>query len=175
MAKAAKKKAAKAAPETKSIISAENREKMRNRVPDWLAKLITGVACPLVEKTVTERDGDGKKTKTVKVPGDVDVKLLFGLATENGIDVKPYKAQEGSQGFAGRMRMTIRNMLQGVAKQRHGLVVGGKFTKAPAEWLTAKKAPESPTHTKDGEKIAKKSEPKAEAKAPAKKKTAKAA
>lgn len=163
MAKAAKKAPAKkaAAPPTASIVDPKYRDAYKNKEPDWLAKLIVGVAQPLVEKKQTTVDGDKKSTKTIKVPGDVDVKALFALAKENGCDVTKYKTQEGSQGFAGRMRMTVRNMLQAVAKQRHGLVVGGKFTKAPAEWLSEKGAPEAPSHTKDGEKIAKKVDKKA--------------
>lgn len=165
MAKAAKKapakKAAKAAPEasTKSIVDPKYREAYKQRGPDWLGQLIIGVAQPTVDKTVSVPDGEGgRKTVKKKAPSDVDIKALFGLAKENGLDIAKYKAQEGSHGFAGRMRMTIRNMLQAVAKQRHGIYVGGTFKKAPAEWLTEKKAPESPTHTKDGEKIAKKKE-----------------
>jgi len=163
MAKPAAKKAAKAAPakkaaapasETKSIVDPKYRDKYKNTGPDWLGAIIISVAQPLVEKTVKVTDEAGSKTKTVKVPGDVDVKALFGLATENGLDIKKYKAQEGTHGFAGRMRMTIRNMLQAVAKQRHGITVGGTFKKAPAEWLAEKKAPDAPTHGKDGVKIA---------------------
>lgn len=163
--KAAKAPAKKAAPaaETKSIVDPKYRDAYKTKGPDWLGTLIIGVAQPLVEKSVKVVEGDSKKTKTTKVPGDVDVKALFKLAEENGLDIKKYKSQEGSHGFAGRMRMTIRNMLQAVAKQRHGIYVGGTFKKAPAEWLAEKKAPDAPTHTKDGEKIAKKAEKKAAA------------
>lgn len=163
----AKKKAPakKAAPasDVKSIVDPKYREAYKNREPDWLAKLIAGVAQPLVEKKVTEVDGETKKVKTIKVPGDIDIKALFGLAKENGLDVAVYKSQEGSHGFEGRMRMTIRNMLQGAAKRQHGLNVGGKWTKAPAEWLAEKGAPEAPTHGKDGVKLEKKAAKKAAA------------
>lgn len=131
---------------------------------DWLAELLDKTATKT--RTVNVRKPDPEDAeKTVLVPeeraGGVDTDKLFALAKENGIENAKLNAARGTgkdgadpHGFAGRARMTLRNELQTVAKQRHGLVVNGEFVEAPADWLTAKSAPEAPTHTKAGEKIA---------------------
>jgi len=153
-APAAPAKAAPAATEgttQKSIVDPKYRNKYAT--PDWLGALIAGAVQPMVDKVKTIVDGETKSTKTVKVPGEVDVDALFALAKENGLDVAKYESAARGHGFGGRMRMTIRNMLQATAKQRHGVHVNGKFKEAPAEWLAEKKAPEAPTHKKDGTKI----------------------
>ena len=148
-----------AAPSTqKSIIGAKYRDG-RYKEPDWLGKLINDVCVTKGtkdKKVAVEGEEGAFKTIQVETNDGVDVDALFKLARENGLDAKveKFEAQRDGHGFSGRFRMTVRNMLQAVAKQRHGIVVGGKFQVAPAEWLEAKDAPKVPTHTPEGEKIA---------------------
>lgn len=145
-----------AAPKTeaKSIINSKYRDG-RYKKQDWLGETIGKVAN--TTKEVEKKVQDGEETKVVKtvVSAGINVPALFTLAAENGLDVTKYNSQTESHGFPGRFRMTVRNMLQKVAKQRHGIVIGGKFTPAPADWLESKGAAEKPTHTPTGEKIAK--------------------
>lgn len=150
----------------KSIINSKYRDgRYKAENQDWLGKLV-GEKCT----TFTDRDKkvpvEGQegafKTVTEKVADGVDVDAVFKLGRENGLNLDKYEAQRGSHGFAGRIRMTVRNMLQAEAKRRHGLVVDGKFVSAPADWLAAKGAGDKPTHNQKGEKIATPKPPKAE-------------
>ena len=162
--------AAQPAPEAaadggKSIINAKYRDgRYKAENQDWLGKLV-GEKCTTYsdrERTVKTDDEGGTKKVTEKVADGVDVDAVFKLGRENGLNLDKYDAQRGSHGFAGRIRMTVRNMLQAEAKRRHGLVVDGKFVSAPADWLASKGAPEKPTHNQKGEKIATPKPPKAE-------------
>lgn len=154
----------------KSIVDPKYRVK---KEPDWLAKLIGEHATltKTVTKTVTEGEGDKATKKEVKEqrPAGVDVDGLFRLAKVNGIDVASFEAQRGSHGFAGRFRMSLRNMLDAATRRRHGLFVPRGETQrvwvdADAAWLkSGRGAPDKPTHTRDGAKI---EQPKAD-KAPA--------
>lgn len=141
----------------KSIINSKYRDgRYKAENQDWLGKLV-GEKCTTFtdrEKTVKTDDEGGTKKVTEKVADGVDVDAVFKLGRENGLNLDKYDAQRGSHGFAGRIRMTVRNMLQAEAKRRHGLVVDGKFVSAPADWLAAKGAPDKPTHNQKGEKIA---------------------
>lgn len=173
--KAATKTAAPAKAETtvaKSIINPKYRDAYKGKEKDWLAKLIDTHAGGT--KTVTKKvpDGDGTKNVTSTVPDGVDVDKLHKLAEDNGLDIATLKGQSDTHGYPGRARMTIRNMLQTVAKQRHGLHAGGKFVAADPDFLTAKNAPETPSHKPNGDKIvaAKPAAEKAPAPAPAKEK-----
>ena len=108
---------------------------------DWLSETITGEVTTMDKKS-------GKRSST-------DVSALFALAQFNNIDVAKHKARRSAAGFAGRFRMTLRNMLQATTKRRHGLFgAGGKWITAPAEWLKSKDAPDNPTEKRTGEKIA---------------------
>lgn len=138
----------------KSIVDPKYRDKYKT--PDWLAKILIDSATASKEKVIKEKDpADETKvlTKTVIVPDGVDIDKLFAIGKENGLDLAKYEDQREVHGFTGRFRMTVRNMLQAVVKQRHGLIVGGKFVEAPKEFLAERKAPESPTHEPDGTKI----------------------
>lgn len=140
----------------KSIIDPKYRGK---RDADWLATLITsktGKTKDKVTKTKVEGTDPVEYVETTtQVADGIDIDKVFNLAAENGLTEKTakFEAQRDGAGFAGRFRMTVRNMLQAVAKQRHGLMVNDEFVSAPADWLADKKAPASPTHTQDGTKI----------------------
>lgn len=150
----------------KSIINSKYRGKYTADTKDWLAKLIDTHATATKDKKVTEGDGEGKVTKTIQVPDGVDIDKLHALAEKNGLDISKLKAQSESHGYAGRARMTIRNQLQTIAKQRHGLHgLDGKFHDAPADFLTVKSAPEKPTHDQGGTVIPKAAKPAEAAKA----------
>jgi len=152
---------AEAEAEKKSIVNPKYRDKYKEQ--DWLGAWIAKQATTTKEVTKTVPDGDGTKTVKTTVPAGIDTDVLFSIAQANGLDVAKYESQKDSHGFAGRFRMTVRNMLQKVAKQRHGLYDSkGKFVVADAEWLKVKGAAEAPTHKKTGEKIP---APKTEAKA----------
>lgn len=140
----------------KSIINPKYRDKYKGKEKDWLAKFIDEHATATKTVKYTEMDGDTKVNKTKTVSDGVDVDKLHALAEKNGLDITALKAQSDTHGYPGRARMTIRNMLQTVAKQRHGLHnTGGTFVSAPKDFLAAKGAPDAPTHTQKGEKIAK--------------------
>ena len=153
MAKEKNADAAHAAAEGKSIVNPKYRDKYKT--PDWLAATIAKYATTTKTKKVTEGEGDAKTTKEVTVPGGVDVEALFALAKANGLDVSKYESQRDAHGFAGRFRMTVRNMLQATVKARHGLFdPSGKWIKADESFLRDKGAPEAPTHDQTGEKFA---------------------
>lgn len=155
----------------KSIVSSKYRDAYKGKEPDWLGKLINAECTKTEPRTrkVKDAEGDGSSTVTEQVAVGVDTDKLLAMARKNGLDVDALEAQSGNHGFAGRARMTVRNMLQTVAKQRHGIFnVGGTFMSAPADWLVAKDAPEKPSHNQDGSKIEKPKAPKAVAPAPEK-------
>lgn len=168
----------------KSIIDPKYRVR---KEPDWLATEIAKCTGSYKDVKVTKpnpSNPEEKLTTTETRADGVDIDKLFALAKANHLDVSKYEAQRGNAGFAGRFRMTLRNMLQAVVKQRHGLhLLQGageepKFVHAPKDFLVAKNAPETPSHTHLGEKIAKPVEAEAEPKAdkkPAKKAEAQAA
>lgn len=165
----------------KSIVNAEYRNKYKGD-KDWLAKLLDAEATKTKTVKVTKVVGDEKVISEETRADGVDIPALFVLAEKNGLNVDTYRGQEGNHGFAGRFRMTVRNMLQRVVKQRHGLFnKGGTFVLAPADFLEAIGAGEAPSHNQDGSKIAKpaaepaESAPEAEAPKKAKGKKAAAA
>jgi hypothetical protein len=164
-----------AADTGKSIIGSKYRDgRYKAENQDWLGKLVGSKTTLMTDKdrkvAIEGGEAGAFKTITEKVADGVDVNAVFKLGRENGLNLDKYEEQRGSHGFAGRIRMTVRNMLQAEAKRRHGLVVDGKFVNAPADWLEAKNAPAAPTHNPKGEKIAVPKPPKAEkpAEAPAK-------
>lgn len=154
----------------KSIVPAKYRDKYKTGEKDWLAQFIQNqiTETTKVKKEVATKDGEGKETITVDQTSDIDIDKLFSLAETNGVvadRLSALRSQKDNPGFIGRARMTIRNMLQPIVKQRHGLNgLDSKWHAADAAFLTAKGAPEAPTHKKDGTKIEK---PKAAAPAPA--------
>lgn len=139
----------------KSIVNPKYRDKYKNAPKDWLATLLASEATKTRDVKVSKpnpENPDEKITTTEKRPDGVDVKALFTLASNNGIDVANLKGHEEDHGFPGRARMTIGNGLRRVAKQRGGIFnVGNTFVTAPADFLGADwKA----THNQDGSKIA---------------------
>lgn len=160
-----------------SIISDKYKGKKFDK--DWLAQLLDTNATKTKEVTVKRPNPDNPEEKlsvTETRADGVDGTKLMALGRENGVDLSKLEGKEDTHGFAGRARMTIRNMLQTVAKQRHGINVNGTFVSAPADWLALKGAPAEPTHTQDGTKIAKAAPAAAEGEtaAPAKKTKGKA-
>jgi hypothetical protein len=151
-----------AAAAAKSIVDAKYRD--RYKEPDWLGKLLAdhATATKKVQKTeVDPENPDAKVTKTVDVPDGVNVDALFKIAKMNGLTdkVSKFEAQRDGHGFGGRFRMTVRNLLQARIKRAHGLFLpgdGGKpeWVSADKAWLSAKGAPDKPTHNQDGSKIA---------------------
>lgn len=155
----------------KSIIDPKYRGKYKT--PDWLGTFMAGQvtntktlpATPATEATeqVGEIGKEGfKPAKAAKaaqpervVADGVDVEKVFALGRKNGLNLDKFETQKDGHGFEGRFRMTVRNMLQTVAKQRHGLYnLGDTFVEAPADWLALKSAPANATHNQDGSKIA---------------------
>ncbi len=134
-------------PSTKGFLP-EKYAKGYKGAEDWLSDMISGEVTTKDKKT-------GKR-------GPIDVSALFALAQANNVNVDKHEPNTGVAGFAGRFRMTLRNMLQATTKRRHGLFgMNGKWSNAPGDWLKAKGAPDAPTEKRDGTKIAK---PKAEKK-----------
>lgn len=151
---------------SKSIIDPKYRGKYKTQ--DWLGEFIGSqisitkvLPAQAASDAVGEIGKEGyKPAKEAKpertVVEGLDIDKLFELGSKNGLDLSKFQTQRGSHGFDGRLRMTVRNMLQPVAKQRHGLWdLGGTFVVAPDDWLHAKSAPAEATHAQDGAKIAK--------------------
>lgn len=157
------------APAAKSIIDPKYR--LKYKTPDFLAQLLLDntskektipaqVASAQVGEIGKEGYKPAKEAKPERVVKDgVDIDKLFALASENGLGarVEKFKAQVGGHGFEGRIRMTIRNMLQPVVKQRHGLIVNGTFVSAPDDFLRKIGVLEGqlPTHDQNGVKLVK--------------------
>lgn len=153
----------------KSIIDPKYR--LKYKTPDFLAQLLldntskektipANAASAQVGEIGKEGYKPAKEAKPERVVKDgVDIDKLFALASENGLGarIEKFKAQVGGHGFEGRIRMTIRNMLQPVVKQRHGLIVNGTFVSAPDDFLRKIGVLEGqlPTHDKNGVKLAK--------------------
>lgn len=149
-----------AATTAKSIIDPKYRNKYKNRA-EWLSDLLKEHASLTKEHPAVAAVGEeGKegykpaKDARTTVEG-VDTTALFAIGAENGFNLDKYKNQTDGHGFPGRFRMTVGNMLRAEAKKRHGIMLGGTFVEAPADWLEANKAPAEPTHAQDGTKIAK--------------------
>ena len=80
----------------------------------------------------------------------MDPKALFHLAKVNALDVKKYESRYKPQD-AGRVRMTIGNMLRGAASRRHKLLTpGGKSTLVPSKFVEG-----DPTEDIHGKRISK--------------------
>lgn len=80
----------------------------------------------------------------------MDPKALFGLAEVNKLDIKKYKSKYKAAD-AGRIRMTIGNMLKGAANRRHKLMTpGGKSTVVPSKLVKGQ-----PTEDAHGERLKK--------------------
>lgn len=145
-----------------SIVNPKYRGKYNAENADWLSRLI--VANTYVqktkEKTIKAEDGT-ETTETVNVGKPaVDLEKLFDFAEANAINARElYGDQVDRAGAAGRLRMTIGNLLRSAAKRRHGLNVDGKFVEAPAEFIGEVAKTENP----DGSKIAKPAKEEAEA------------
>lgn len=158
-AKGSTKSAAKAAAQTtadsgRSIIGAKYRDKYRKGDKDWVGQIVDAFARGVEKKEI--RKGDEVTVKEVQ--GKVDTDKLFTLARANSIDVDHLEAQNGSPNFQGRMYMTVNNLLRGAASKRHGLFVPNakgktEWREAPKDFLEARKAPATPSHTPKGEKI----------------------
>lgn len=142
---------------TNTIINPKYKKAKGER--DWLAALISEHASKtrVVSKTTVNPDTK-EKTVTEETRDDgIDIDKLYSLLGENGVHgdkLAKFVGKEDAHGFAGRFRMSARNMLQAVAKQRHGLNVDGMWVDAPSNWLEHVKAPAQPTHQKDGTKVA---------------------
>lgn len=141
----------------KSIISEKYRERYKPDNRDWLGSFIDeGCTNPVTkEREVKDDEGNVTGTETVTLKKrTLDIDALFDLAEANAIPAREkYGDQVDRKNAAGRLRMTIGNMLRAAARKRHGLYdTSGKWVKAPAEFIgDAEK-----TENKDGSKIAKK-------------------
>lgn len=71
---------------------------------DWTGELINGQCV----------NTDDKKK-------GLNLKDLFAMADNNGIDTVEWRKQEGQKNAPGRLRMTIGNQLRAIAKKRGGL------------------------------------------------------
>ena len=138
----------------KSIVPEKYREKYRGP-GDWVKQFINGIVNEAKTKEVDVKDEDGKvtgtETKTLKAT-TTNLDKLFALAEVNGLDVDKYKGDVGKKNAAGRLRMTIGNMLRAAARKRHGLNgLDGEWYDADAEFL---EGVGDATETRDGEPIA---------------------
>ena len=98
----------------------------------------------------TEYTKSGKE-KTVR---HMSVNLMLDLAERNGANVGALRNQTDRPNAAGRIRMSVGNMLRARALKRHGLYnLDGDVVGAPREFLQQYEAPSQPTETMDGEKI----------------------
>ncbi len=145
-----------------SIIDPKYRGKYRG-TSDWLTSFVDAQVKEVVTKQVTTTAEDGTKTvETVDTKNTrINLDSLFALAKANNLNVDKYADQVDRPNAAGRLRMTIGNMLRSAAKKRHGLYnIAGEWNDADAEFIgDAEK-----THNADGSKIQKvKAEAEAEA------------
>lgn len=157
-----------AATKGKSIIDPKYRGKYKT--PDWLGAFIMAQtnntrvlpaqeASPAVGEIGKEGYKPAREAKPERTVDDgVNVDKLFELGRKNGLNLDKFDTQRGSHGFDGRFRMTVRNMLQTIVKQRHGLYnLGGTFVSADPAFLSKVGILEgaNPTHNQDGTKIPK--------------------
>lgn len=136
--KKAAKKAAKTSAASSGIIDPKYREAMANRDPDW------------VSQHIAKHASDGEDGVTSK--------RVIELAKANQLNQESLDQLRKTDANAGRVRMTIGNMLRAAARQRHGLFgTDGKFYKADPAFLKSGKfpAPSEPTHDREGTKFAK--------------------
>lgn len=148
-----------------SIVDPKYREAAKGKTKDWLASALDTHATKMKEvtkKVAVEGSDPPKFTETKEQkPDGVDVDKLFVIAKMNNVaadKIATYEAQRENHGFAGRLRMTLSNILRRMAKERHGLYFPGakgapEWTSAPKDFLENLSAGEAPTHQKDGTKI----------------------
>lgn len=108
-----------------SIVDSKYRDKYKGN-KDWLATLMDEEVTRAITKTktTTDKETGAVTTEEVVLKGrTLDFELLFALAVANGFKVDEYRRQVESHGAAGRLRMTIGNMLRAAARKRHGLYV----------------------------------------------------
>ena len=141
-----------------SIIDMKYRGRYRQS-SDWLGTLIEQQATNPVMKTKTTRvEGEPDLVETVETGRrQLDLGKLFSLAEANGIAAtEKFGDQTERKNAAGRLRMTIGNMLRAAAKHRHGLYIIGEngeleWVDADAEFIGDRER----TQERDGTKIAK--------------------
>jgi hypothetical protein len=145
---------------TNSIVNPEYAGKYRG-ASDFIGELIEE-QCK-VEITETTKSG---KEKTRQV---FDVDWMLNLAKKNNIDVTKLEKGKENANAAGRIRMSVGNMLRARAMRRHALYdLSGEVRAAPKEFLEYYGAPTKPTEDVDGNNIKpKKSEQKETASAEA--------
>lgn len=139
---------------SKSIIGAKYRDGYKG-AEDWLSSTIDANVRTPVMKTEVKTAEDGTKTEveveTAKTA--VDLSKLFALAIANHLDIEKYRGDVGKVNAAGRLRMTIGNMLRAKAKKRHGMFVlvegGSEWVDAPADFY----GDQPKTENTDGSKI----------------------
>lgn len=125
----------------------------RPAIDDFISQLIAAGSAKT--RTVEVPVEGTTKTSKVQKPDGIDVDGLFAIAEKNGIDTTNHAKQRDGNGFPGRFRMTLGNMLRARAKRQHGVYDHkGKWSEAPADWLKANSAPEAATHKRDGSPVA---------------------
>lgn len=131
---------------------------------DWINEVLEKNCVDKGVGAVAEvKDKEGKVTTPARKGKDiVNVDNLKAIALENQLEFKSYPNP-------GMARMNVGNMLRAAARKRHGLIIGGKFVKAPEGFTVNAEKTENP----DGTKIAKKAEKPETEKAEAKKADAK--
>lgn len=137
-----------------SIIDPKYRDRYRNRELGWFDHFMNDNVMVATSRTKTVKDAEGNTT-TEEVPGKpaIDMDKLFELAGANGVDAKgKYGDQIDAKNAAGRLRMTVGNMLRARAKARHGLYnVAGEWVEADEAFLDGAER----TQERDGTKIPK--------------------
>ena len=101
---------------------------------DWVAQFIRGQCSTPTDKTIKEKDDNGKGV-TQTVPGKpvMNLDILHRLAKANGLD--DTESLYGSMN-PGHQRMNVGNSLRSIAARQSGLKdVNGKFHKADAEFI----------------------------------------
>lgn len=135
-----------------SIIADKYRDGYKG-AEDWLSEFIDGQVKKPVMKTKTIKDDDGNETTEEYATKQtrVDLEALFTLADQNSLDARArYADQVDRKNAAGRLRMTIGNMLRAAARHRHGLFdVEGEWNDAPEGFL----GDHPKTQERDGTKI----------------------
>lgn len=133
-----------------SIIPDKFRDKTYKGAEDWISTefLAKHAMTPAVPGKKAEPDSPAVKAE----PAKINVTALFDLAAANGVDAEHLRPGSENHGAAGRIKMTIANMLRSRAKKRGGLFdVNKKWHKAPAEFMVDKDGnPIEAVHDKDG-------------------------